>query len=146
MKYIGYKNPHPDSQVTFDLILIGVNENQTPEEVLSSVDSSYNARIFDDSDFPGNLNELPFWNYDGEEITYDLEKFRELIRNRLRAHREVLFKKLDIDFMKALEVSADFSAIVAEKERLRNITNVVDTPTTIDELKAISIETIVRGY
>lgn len=139
MKYIGYKNPHPDSQVTFDLILIGVNENQTPEEVLSSVDSSYNARIFDDSDFPGNLNELPFWNYDGEEITYDLEKFRELIRNRLRAHREVLFKKLDIDFMKALEVSADFSAIVAEKERLRDITSIVDTVNSVDELRLLTV-------
>ena len=139
MKYIGYKNPHPKGEISVDLILIGVNENQTPEEVLASIDESYNAKIFDDSDFPASLNELPFWNYDGQTISYDLEKFRESVRNRLRSKRESILIKLDVDFIRALEEGTPTTEIVAEKQRLRNITTIVDGVNSIDELRALDI-------
>ena len=139
MKYIGYKNPHPNGEISVDLILIGVNENQTPEEVLASIDESYNAKIFDDSDFPASLNELPFWNYDGQTISYDLEKFRESVRNRLRSKRESILIKLDVDFIRALEEGTPTTEIVAEKQRLRNITTIVDGVNSIDELRALDI-------
>ena len=40
--------------------------------------------------------------------------------------------------MKAQESGADTTAIVAEKNRLRDITKSVDSCTTTDELKALS--------
>ena len=46
----------------------------------------------------------------------------------------------DVLFIKAQETGADTSAIVAEKQRLRDITNTVDSVTTVDELKSLSCE------
>jgi hypothetical protein len=40
---------------------------------------------------------------------------------------------------RALETGADTSAIVAEKERLRDITKLADTAETLDDLKAITV-------
>ena len=41
--------------------------------------------------------------------------------------------------MQAQEKSADTTAIVAEKKRLRDITNQVDSMTTVEELKGATI-------
>ena len=41
-------------------------------------------------------------------------------------------------FQRALESGSDTAAIVAEKQRLRDITSLVDSCTTTDELKALS--------
>jgi hypothetical protein len=38
-----------------------------------------------------------------------------------------------------LESGADTSAIVAEKQRLRDVTALVDTVTTLDELKSLGV-------
>jgi hypothetical protein len=43
----------------------------------------------------------------------------------------------DIRFLRALETNADTSAIVAEKQRLRDITLLADACTTLDELRAL---------
>lgn len=72
-------------------------------------------------------------------ITINFNKAKEITKARLRAEREPLFQTQDIAFQRALETGADTSAIVAEKERLRNITNLVDTAETLDELKAITV-------
>ena len=45
----------------------------------------------------------------------------------------------DVLFMQAQEQSADTTAIVAEKKRLRDITKQVDSLTTVEELKGVSI-------
>jgi hypothetical protein len=39
-----------------------------------------------------------------------------------------------------METSADTTAIVAEKQRLRDITNLADSATSLDELKALKAE------
>lgn len=140
MKFVGYKNPDPDGLIKVDLILIGVNDDQIPEQVLANIDKTYNARIFDESEFPFNLGELPFWKYDGQTIEYDLEMFREAVRNRLRSERQPLLEKLDVAFMMALENGASTQEIVTEKKRLRDITSLADTVNTIDELRSLKVQ------
>lgn len=140
MKFIGYKNPDPNGLITADLILIGVNNDQTPEQVLASIDPTYNARIFDESEFPAHLGELPFWKYDGVSIQYDLEMYREAVRNRLRSERQPLLEKLDVAFMMALEEGASTQEIILEKKRLRDITSLADTVNTIDELRSLKVQ------
>jgi len=44
--------------------------------------------------------------------------------------------------MKALEAGQDTTAIVAEKQRLRDITNQVDAMTTLDEMRAATVENV----
>ena len=46
----------------------------------------------------------------------------------------------DVLFQRALETSADTTAIVAEKQRLRDITNQVDSATTTAQLRGMKVE------
>ena len=71
-------------------------------------------------------------------ITINLDKAKDITKERLRIERKPLLEAEDILFMQAQESGADTKAIVAEKNRLRNITNTVDSCTTADELKALS--------
>ena len=73
-------------------------------------------------------------------ITIDLNKAKEIAKSRLRKEREALLVALDVQFQRALETGADTSAIVAEKNRLRDITKVVDAVETLDELKLITVK------
>jgi hypothetical protein len=72
-------------------------------------------------------------------ITINLEKAKAITKNRLRVERTPLLQAQDVAFQRATETGADTSAIVAEKQRLRDITGLADTATTLDELKAIAI-------
>ena len=73
-------------------------------------------------------------------ITINFDKAKEITKNRLRQERAPLLQEQDVAFQRALESNADTSAIVAEKQRLRDITHVVDTLTTLDDLKGISCQ------
>ena len=72
-------------------------------------------------------------------IIIDLNKAKDITKDRLRVERKPLLEAQDILFQRALESGADTSAIVAEKQRLRDITNQVDTMTTVEELKGASV-------
>jgi uncharacterized protein YdaT len=74
-------------------------------------------------------------------ITINLDKAKDITKDRLREERKPLLEAQDIAFMKAQESGADTTAIVAEKQRLRDITNLADSCTTTDELKALSCST-----
>jgi len=73
-------------------------------------------------------------------ITVDINKAKAITKDRLREERKPLLEEQDILFMKAQEAGSDTSAIVTEKQRLRDITNQVDSMTTTDELKAAKVE------
>jgi len=73
-------------------------------------------------------------------ITVDIAKAKVITKDRLRADRKPLLEAQDILFMKAQEAGTSTSAIVTEKQRLRDITNQVDSMTTTDELKAATVE------
>tara|TARA_R100000808_G_scaffold5549_1_gene16817 strand:+ start:1057 stop:1296 length:240 start_codon:yes stop_codon:yes gene_type:complete len=71
-------------------------------------------------------------------ITINLDKAKDITKKRLRVERKPLLEAQDILFMQAQETGSDTTAIVAEKQRLRDITNSVDSCTTTAELKALS--------
>ena len=70
-------------------------------------------------------------------IIIDINKAKDITKDRLRAERKPLLEAQDVAFQRALETNADTSAIVAEKQRLRDITTLVDTVNTVEELKAL---------
>jgi uncharacterized protein YdaT len=70
-------------------------------------------------------------------ITINLEKAKEITKNRLREERKPLLEAQDVAFQRALEAGQDTASIVAEKQRLRDVTTLVDTVTTLDELKSL---------
>ena len=71
-------------------------------------------------------------------ITINMDKAKAITKTRLRVEREPLLTAQDVAFQRALESSADTAAIVAEKQRLRDITKLADAATTLDELKTIT--------
>ena len=73
-------------------------------------------------------------------ITINLTKAKDITKDRLRLDRKPLLEAQDILFMKAQESGADTTDIVAEKVRLRDITKDVDSCSTTDQLKALSVE------
>ena len=52
-------------------------------------------------------------------ITINIEKAKEITKEKLRADRKPLLEAEDIKFQRALETGADTTDIVAEKQRLR---------------------------
>ncbi len=72
-------------------------------------------------------------------IIVDINKAKDITKNRLRQERKPLLEAQDVAFQRALESNVDTSAIVAEKQRLRDITTLVDTANTVEELKALEV-------
>lgn len=72
-------------------------------------------------------------------ITINLNKAKEITKYRLREERTPLLQAQDVAFQRALESGEDTSAIVAEKQRLRDITQLADQASTLDELKGLSV-------
>jgi len=73
-------------------------------------------------------------------ITINIDKAKEIKKVRLREERKPLLEQLDIDYMRAMEQGIETTNIVNEKQRLRDITNLVDTCSSVEELKSISCE------
>jgi hypothetical protein len=72
-------------------------------------------------------------------ITINLNKAKQITKERLRAEREPLLQAQDVAFQRAFESGADTSAIVAEKQRLRDITKFVDISKTLEDLKELKV-------
>ncbi len=72
-------------------------------------------------------------------ISVNITKAKAITKDRLRADRKPLLEEQDVLYMRAQEAGSSTSAIVTEKQRLRDITNQVDSMTTTDELKAAKV-------
>ena len=72
-------------------------------------------------------------------VTVNFTKAQDITKERLRADRKPLLEEQDVLFMRATEDGSDTAPIVAEKQRLRDITAQVDTMTTLDELKSVEV-------
>jgi hypothetical protein len=72
-------------------------------------------------------------------ITINFDKAKQITKERLRQERKPLLEAQDVLFQRSLENNTDTSAIVAEKQRLRDITNLVDNATTLEQLKQLTV-------
>jgi hypothetical protein len=73
-------------------------------------------------------------------LTVNFDKAKVITKDRLRIEREPLLAEQDVAFMRATESGDDTTSIVTEKQRLRDITLLADDATSLDELKAITLE------
>ena len=103
-----------------------VKEKHTPE----------NSIIVDLSVLPSADNDFfDAWELQDGVVSVNLSKAKESTKKRLRTEREPLLAAQDVAFQRALETSADTTAIVAEKQRLRDITKLADSCTTTEQLR-----------
>ena len=73
-------------------------------------------------------------------ITINFDKAKAITKDRLRQERAPLLQAQDVAFQRALEANSDTTAIVAEKQRLRDITALADQATTLEQLKELKAE------
>ena len=73
-------------------------------------------------------------------IIINFAKAKDITKDRLRQKRKPLLEAQDVIFQRALEDGSDTSAMVAEKQRLRDITKQVDAANTLEELKLMEIK------
>ena len=74
-------------------------------------------------------------------VTVSLTKAKAITKDRLRAERKPLLEAQDVAFMKAQEAGTSTSAIVTEKNRLRDITgDYVNNMDTLAKLKAATTD------
>jgi hypothetical protein len=121
---------------TNDGLAITIPTGELPIEQVLAKDCPAGAVIVDT--LPAERDFRNAWELSGSDITVNFAKAQEITKDRLRAERAPLIQAQDVAFQRALEEGADTSAIVAEKNRLRDVTDLVDGATTLDELRAIS--------
>jgi hypothetical protein len=101
-------------------------------------DTPSGSIIVDSADLPQADNDFfNAWELADGVVTVNLDKAKEITRNRLRMDRVPLLNAQDVAYMRATEAGADTTAIVAEKQRLRDITGLVDGCTTTAELRGL---------
>jgi hypothetical protein len=71
-------------------------------------------------------------------IVINFDKAKALTKDRLRVERKPLLEAQDVLFQRTLEVGGSTAAIVAEKQRLRDLPILVDSCTTLDELRVLT--------
>lgn len=101
--------------------------------------------ILDSSELPNDAFFIDAWDidFDNSKIFENIEKARDICRNKLREDRIPYLEKLDIDFTRALEENNEAlkQEIIAKKQKLRDapadprIENAIST----EELKNINI-------
>ena len=109
-------------------------------QAVKAKDTPSTSIIVQDSELPQADNDFfDAWELSNGVVSTNLTKAKALTKTRLRREREPLLAAQDVLFQRAQESNADTTAIVAEKNRLRNITNGADTCTTTAQLRALSV-------
>jgi hypothetical protein len=121
---------------TNDGLAITISTGELPIEQVLAKDCPAGAVIVDT--LPAERDFRNAWELSGTDITVNFAKAQEITKDRLRAERTPLLSAQDVAFQRALESSADTSAIVAEKNRLRDVTGLVDGATELFQLRDLT--------
>ena len=117
-------------------ILTPTGELSVEDTAAKDVPAGVAYTIVNDEDVPSDRTFRNAWKSD---LTVDFPKAQALTKDRLRAERKPLLEAQDVLFQRALETGKDATAIVKEKQRLRDVTKLVDVATTLDALKNMGV-------
>ena len=107
-------------------------------EAAQAKDTPKGSLIVNTSDLPNQHNDFfDAWELADGVVTVSLAKATEITKKRLRSEREPLFAAQDVAFQRAQESGADTTAIVAEKQRLRDVTKLADAQTSLEGLRSL---------
>ena len=122
---------HPTPQSLVEMTIEEIAQKVVPVGI-----STYS--IVEDSVIPTDRTFRDAWIQDNKTIKTDMAKAREIHKTKIREARTSKLAELDIEFQRAVETSADTSAIVAKKQALRDAPadSGIDAATDTDALKA----------
>ena len=119
-------------------VSVCIPTGELPIEQVQGKDCPPDSYIVAASSLPENDNDFfDAWEQTKGVVTVNIDKAREITKRRLRAEREPLLAAQDVAFQRAMETGGDLKAIVAEKNRLRDVTTLADGCTTLAELRAL---------
>jgi len=124
-------------------VSVCVPTGELPIEQVQAKDipSGVQSFIVDASTLPEADNDFfNAWEQTNGLVTVNIAKAREITKTRLRAERAPLLTAQDVAFQRALETGTDTSAIVAEKQRLRDITKLADAAESLADLRSIKVD------
>jgi hypothetical protein len=151
MKRIIYTRPagmidaNDEGGVSVVIPNINTNEILTEEEAVQRAfdklpAGAINPQIVEPEAISSDRTFRGAWEKNEKVITTNITKAKAITKDRLRGDRKPLLEAQDILFMKAQEAGASTTAIVTEKNRLRDITNQVDGMDTVAKLKAATTD------
>lgn len=139
-----------DGGVSISPIVRDRFENETDQEFNDSVFKRVEAvfpdgervGVFDssivDSMYATNDDFRNAWTWN-DGLVVRFSEAQELTKEKLRTERTPLLANLDTAYLRALEQGSDTNSIIIEKQRLRDITSLVDSATTLEELRSITV-------
>ena len=120
-------------------VSVCIPTGELPIEQVQAKDTPAGSIIVNISDLPNQHNDFfDAWELNGSTVTVNKSKAVEITKKRLRFERDPLLAAQDVLFQRAQETNADTTAIVTEKQRLRDITDLVTTALTLEQLKALT--------
>jgi hypothetical protein len=109
-------------------------------EAVQAKDTPKGSLIVSITDLPNQHNDFfDAWELIDGKVEVNVAKAKEITKKRLRAERTPLLAAQDVAFQRAQEAGSDTTAIVAEKNRLRDVTKLADAQTTLEGLRAIKV-------
>jgi hypothetical protein len=100
-----------------------LNTGLTIEEIAAKdVPSGCEYQIVNTSDIPTDSTFFDAWEY-SMPISVNVHEAHESQKNKWRQVREPILKRLDVEFMRALELGQPTDEIVSKKQLLRDVTN-----------------------
>lgn len=87
---------------------------------------------------PANRDFRGAWVLNGSVISEDMDKAKEIFKDKIREVRAPLLEAKDVELMKALETGSSTTAIASAKDALRDApaASAISSASTISELKA----------
>jgi hypothetical protein len=134
MNVIIYTNDSGNVSVCYPTGELDIEAVKVKDTPAHSIIVDHNSLPNADADF------FDAWELSEETVSVNFAKAQAITKTRLRAERAPLLAAQDVAFQRALESGADTTAIIAEKQRLRDITNLVNACTTTEELRALKAE------
>ena len=116
--------------------IISPSQKVDVNECLSAVPEGCEYKIVDISEIPQDKDFKHAMKYD---LTFDIEKCKEIQKDKIRIDRAEKLKELDYQFMLALEQGKDYTEITKAKQVLRDLPQKVDACKTIEEIKKVEV-------
>ena len=109
-------------------------------QAVKAKDTPSTSIIVQDSELPQADNDFfNAWELANGVVAVNIDKAKEITKARLRVERAPLLAAQDVLYMRATEAGGDVAAIVAEKQRLRDVTGLVDGCASTAELRALEV-------
>jgi hypothetical protein len=130
--------PNDNKGVIISSIL---DESLNPYEIISK-----DGIIINDFDIPEYANNF----FDAVEIDDDkkliinIDKSKEITKNKIRNERECFLNNLDVIYQRALESGRDLKIIEQEKQRLRDLPEYVNNIDNLKELLDFKVESTLK--